>query len=349
MVAARFKRRHIPPRGPVAQHGRHDTSPEIAMKRWIVVLSLPLVLVAAAASAAGWPQAPVRVIVPGGAGGVTDVRARWIASRLQEQSGRPIVVENHSGAAGNIGMELAARSAPDGRTLVIVHQGTMAVNPHLYAKLSYDPLRDFIPVTRLGHGPLLLVVNTSLPVHTVQDLVSLARKRPVSYGSPGVGTPPHLAAELFKRQAGIDATHVPYRGGGQSATDLIAGHIDFEIEGLSTVMPLVKSGRLRAIAITGTTRNAACPDVPTMREQGLPDYEYAGWVGIALPAGAPEGLVRDVHDAIARVLLSPEARDWFAAAAADATPDTPEAFAGVIRSEYDKFGRVIRDAGIKAE
>jgi tripartite-type tricarboxylate transporter receptor subunit TctC len=225
----------------------------------------------------------------------------------------------------------------------------MVVNPHLYANLPYDPLRDFTPLTRLGHGPLLLVVNPSLPVHSVNELVALARARRLSYGSPGVGTPPHLAVELFKRETGIDATHVPYRGGGQSASDLIAGHLDFEIEGLTVVMPHVKSGRLRAIAITGKSRNAACPDVPTMREQGLPEFEYSGWVGIAVPAGTPAPIVQKAHDAIARVLLSPQARDWFGAVAADPTPETPEEFAAVIRSEYDKFGKIIRDAGIKAD
>ena len=319
------------------------------MNRWIVALSLLLTSIASVATGAGWPDKPVRIIVPGGAGGTADVRARWVAARLQEDVGQPVVVENRSGAAGNIGMEVAAHSAPDGYTLVIIHQGTMAVNPHLYANLPYDPLRDFTPLTRLGRGPLLLVVNPSLPVHSVQDLVALAKTRHLSYGSPGVGTPPHLAAELFKRETGVDATHVPYRGGGQSASDLIGGHLDFEIEGLTVVMPHVKAGRLRAIAITGASRNAACPDVPTMREQGLPQFEYEGWVGIAVPAGTPAPIVQKVHDALARVLVSPQAREWFGAAAADPSPDTPEAFAAVIRSEHDKFGKIIRDAGIKAE
>ncbi|HET9576255.1 MAG TPA: tripartite tricarboxylate transporter substrate binding protein [Usitatibacter sp.] len=319
------------------------------MKRWIVAVSLWVLSLAAAGANGAWPQKPVHIVVPGGTGGVTDVRARWLGAKLQEEIGQPVVIENRAGASGNIGMEVGARSAPDGYTLVIIHQGTMAVNPHLYPNLPYDPLRDFTPLTRLGHGPLMLVVNPALPVHSVQELVKLARTRHLNYGSPGVGTPPHLAVEIFKRESGIEATHIPYRGGGQSASDLIAGNVDFEIEGLTVVMPHVKAGRLRAIAITGTSRNAACPDVPTMREQGLADYEYSGWVGIAVPAATPAPIVQKVHDAIAKVLESPAARDWFGAAAADPTPDTPQAFAAVIRSEYDRFGRVIRDAGIKAE
>lgn len=322
------------------------------MERRIIAVCLGVLSLAAAAAAtaeAEWPQKPVHIVVPAGTGGVADVRARFIAARLQQEIGQPVVIDNRAGAAGNIGMEVGARSAPDGYTLVIIHQGTMAVNPHLYPKLPYDPLRDFTPLTRLGHGPLMLVVNPALPVHSVQDLVKLARTRHLNYGSPGVGTPPHLAVELFKHESGIEATHVPYRGGGQSASDLIAGHVDFEIEGLTAVMPHVKAGRLRAIAITGASRNPAWPDVPTMREQGLPDYEYSGWVGIAVPAATPAPIVKKLHEALARVLESAAAREWFGAAAADPTPDTTQAFAAVIRAEHDKFGRIIRDAGIKAE
>ena len=319
------------------------------MNRWMTAIALALLSMTSAAAEVAWPQKPVRFLVPGGPGGVADVRARWVAARLQEEIGQAVVVENHSGAGGNIGTEMGAHSAPDGYTLTIIHQGTMAVNPHLYAHIDYDPLRDFAPLTRLGHGPLLLVVNPSLPVHSVKDLVSLAKTRHLTYGSPGVGTPPHLAVEIFKREARIDVTHIPYRGGGQSASDLIAGHLDFEIEGLTTVLPHVKAGRLRAIAITSTARNPSCPDVPTMREQGLPDFEYIGWVGIALPAGTPAAIVKKAHDAIAHVLDSRQAHEWFATAAADSTPDTPEAFAAVIRSDYDRFGKIIRDANLKAD
>lgn len=298
-----------------------------------------------------WPSKPVHILVPGGAGGVTDIRARWLAARLSPVIGQPVLVENKPGAAGLIGMEAGARSAPDGYTLVIVHQGTMAVNLHLYAKIPYDPARDFIPVTRLGVGSLVLVVNPGLPVKNVNELVALAREREgkLSFGSPGVGTPPHLAGELFKREAGVKAIHVPYKGGGAAASDLLGGHIDYSIEGLSVMLPHIQAGRVRALAVTGPTRVPSLPGVPTMREAGLADYVYEGWVGIVLPAGTPRAIVAKAYEAIAQVLATQEARDWFGAAGADVGAETPEAFGAFMRAEDLKWGKVVRDAGIKVE
>jgi tripartite-type tricarboxylate transporter receptor subunit TctC len=318
------------------------------MKHTFIAIALQLAATVASADNI-WPAKPVHILVPGTPGGVTDVRARWLGERLAREIGQPVIVEDRPGAAGNIGMAIGARSAPDGYTLVIIHQGTMAVNPHLYPEPGYDPLRDFQPLTRLGHGPLMLVVNPALGVSSVKDLIELSKKRALSYGSPGVGTPPHLAGELFKRKTGIQATHVPYKGGGPEISDLIGGHIDYCIEGVTLTGPQVKAGHLRAIAVTSGERVAAFPGVPTMREEGVADYEYRGWVGIALPAATPKPIVDKVHDAIAKVLRTQEARDWFALSAADATPDSPQGFANFIRAEYDKWGRVIRDAHITAE
>ena len=318
------------------------------MKRILIAVALQMASTLCAAQPA-WPEKPVHIVVPGGTGGVTDLRARWVAERLAREIGQPVIVENHPGASGNIGTAFAARSAPDGYTLVIVHQGTMAVNPHLYSHPGYDPLRDFQPLTRLGFGPLMLVANPKRGVNSVADLVQLARSVRLNYGSPGAGTPPHLAGELFKRVAGIDATHVPYKGGGHEITDLLGGHIDFAIEGVTLVGPHVAAGRLRALAVTGKQRIAAFPEVPTMSEAGLADYEYTGWVGIAAPAATPKAILQKAHDAIARVLSTPEARDWFASFGADPTPDSQEAFASVIRVEYEKWGRVIREAHITSQ
>ena len=318
------------------------------MKTLLAMLALASAL-ASHAAAAPWPAKPVRIIVPGGPGGVVDLRARWLADRLTASLGQPFIVENKPGGGGNLGTEVGARSPADGYTLVMIHQGTMAVNPHLYANLGYDPLRDLIPLTRIGFGPLMLAVNPSLPVRSVADLVALARKRRLNYGTPGVGTPPHLAVELFLRAEGIEATHVPYKGGGQAVADLIAGITDFEIEGLTVLMPQAKAGRIRAIAITGATRDGASPELPTLREEGVRDYEYSGWVGIALPANTPAPIVARVHEAIAREMRSPAAAEWFAAFAADPTPDTPQQLATIIRGEYERFGELIRSAGIKAE
>jgi tripartite-type tricarboxylate transporter receptor subunit TctC len=321
-------------------------------RRRFIACSLATALAPWEARAQGpWPSKPFRLIVPGGPGGVTDIRARWIASRLSPILGQPVIVENKPGAGGILGMEAAARAEPDGYTMAIVHQGTMAVNPFIYPKLSYDPLRDFIPLTPLGIGSLALVVRPDLEARNVAELVSLARARtaPLAFGSPGLGTPPHLAAELFVREAGIKALHVPYRGGGQAAADLMAGHIDFAVEGLTVTRPLVQSGRLRALATTGLARVASMPDLPTLREAGLPGYLFVGWVGIAVPANVPRPVVAAAHEALAKVLSSQEAIDWFAAVGAETGLQSPEAFASFVREEQARLGRLVREAGIRME
>ena len=298
-----------------------------------------------------WPAKPVHLLVPGGAGGVVDIRARWLADNLAPILGQPVIVDNRAGAGGLIGTEAGARSAPDGYTLVMIHQGTMAANPHMYAKLPYDALRDFAPITRLGLSPLVCAVNASLGVKSLKEFIALARERkaPLTFGSPGIGTPPHIAVELFKREAGIPATHVPYRGGGQSAADLLGGHIDFEIEGITVLLPYIRAEKFVALATTGAGRLAVLPDVPTMIEAGLPGYFYEGWVGIAAPAGTPRAVIDKAYEAIAQVLATPNARKWFADAGADIGAMPPDAFAAFIRADNERLGRVIREAGIKVE
>jgi tripartite-type tricarboxylate transporter receptor subunit TctC len=298
-----------------------------------------------------WPEKPIRIVVPGGVGGVIDVRARWLAERLGPALHQPVIVDNKPGAGGNIGTELAARSAPDGYTLVIVHQGTMTMNPHLYARTGYDPFTDFIPITRLGVGPLVLAVNPAVPAHTVSELVSLAKAQPgrLSFGSPGVGTPPHIAGELFKRMAGIDITHVAYRSGGQEESDLIAGHISMSIEGTNVQLPWIRSGKLRALAVTTAHRSPALPGVPTMAEAGVPGYNFQGWVGIAAPARTPAPVVDRLYREISVILASQEAREWFSEYGLEPGAESPTDFAELVRDEYVKWGKTIRDAGIKAE
>ena len=305
----------------------------------------------AAAEQAPWPTKPVHILVPGGAGGVIDIRARWLAQRLAPLLGQGVIVENKPGAGGNLGMEIGARSAPDGYTLIIVHQGVMTVNPHLYSRLGYDPLADFAPITQLGTGPLLLAVYPDVRANTVVELVQLAKAKPgqLNFGSPGIGTPPHLAGELFKTTAGIDTVHVPYKGGGQAVSDLIAGHISYSIEGLTVQLPQVKAGRLRALAVTGPQRVASLPDVPTMAEAGLAGAEFQGWVGIAVPAATPKTIVARLYRDISAILATPEARAWFAEVGADARADAPDVFAAAIRAEHAKWGKLIREAGIKVE
>ena len=300
----------------------------------------------------GWPERTVKILVPGAAGGVTDVRARWVAARLAPLLGQPVVVENRPGAGGLVGMEAAAHSAPDGYTLVVVHQGVIAVNPFIYAKLPYEPLRDFVPVARLGQSPLVLSASPSLGVGTLAEFLALARSRatPLTFASPGLGTPPHLAVELFKREARIEALHVPYqRGGAQAASDLIGGHVDFTMEGLSVMLPHVRAGRVRALATTGTQRVASLAQVPTVHEAAVHGYSYYGWVGLMAPAATPPGIVARAHGAVASVLATPEAQEWFGAVGADVGPQSPEDFGAFMRAEIDKLGPVIRQAGVRAE
>ena len=304
------------------------------------------------AQAPQWPAKPLRIIVPAGPGSVTDLRARWLAPRLAATLAQSVTVENKAGAGGNIGTEMGARSAPDGYTLVIIHQGTMAVNPHLYARVGYEPLLDFIPLTRIGGAAaLVLAVAFDNPAKDVSALMRMARENPggLSFGSSGIGTPPHMAGELFKRLAGIDVIHVPYKGGGQAANDLIAGHVNWIFDGSTVQLPLIKAGRTRALAVTGSTRMVGLPDVPTLAEAGVPGYEFTSWTGIALPAGTPPAIVARLHAEISKILGSAEARDYFSGLALSAGADSLDAFAAQIRAEHAKWGEIVRQTGMKAE
>ena len=317
-------------------------------RAWLAAMALvPMARLAAAEAA--WPSKPIHMIT-GGAGSVADIRARWLGERLAPVLGQAFVVENQGAAGGNVGAAQGAHSAPDGYVLTIVHQGTLAINPHLYPKLGFDPLADFAPITPFGIGQLLLTVHPDVPARSVAELVRLAKSKPgrLNYGSPGIGTPPHLACELFKRSAGIDAVHVPYKGGGALLTDLLGGQITWSMDGLTTQLPHVKAGRLRALAVSGPKRIAALPDLPTIGET-VAGYEFVGWTGIAAPAGTPRPVINRFNAEIARIGATDEARDWFASFGAEPGIATPEAFAAFIRAEHAKWGAVIRDAGIRLE
>jgi len=325
------------------------------MNRIMVLVACALIAsgprLSVASESASWPAKPIHIIVPGGVGGVTDIRARWLADHLAPRLGQNIIVENRPGAGGNIGAELGARSAPDGYTLIIIHQGTMVFNPYLYTHLGYDPIADFAPITRIGEGPLLLAVHPDVPATTVAELVRLARAKPrqLSFGSPGIGTPPHFAGELFKHMTGIDTVHVPYQGGGKEVSDLLGGHITYSIEGLNLQVPFVKAGRLRALAVTGPRRVASLPDVPTMAEAGVPGYEFQGWVGIAAPAATPKPIIAKLYKEISAIYATAEAQEWFAEYGATPGGDPPDMFAASIRAEHTKWGPIIRQLGIRVE
>jgi len=325
-------------------------------RRRLLALTSALSVVAAPLSAArpqapSWPSKPIRIIAPSGPGSVTDIRARWLADRLAPVLGQPIVVENRAGAGGNLGTVAGARSTPDGYTLVIIHIGTMAINPHIYANPGYDPLTDLTPITRLGVGPQVLVVHKSVPANSVMELVALAKAKPgeLSFNSPGIGTPGHLASSLLMHLTGIRATHVPYKSGGQAVIDLAAGHVTWSIEGLTILKPFIQDGRLRPLAVTTAKRAKSMPEVPTMAEAGIAGYDFTAWAGIGAPAGTPAPIISRIYGEIAKILAMPDARDWFESFGADPGGETPEALAALVRAEHAKLGEVIRAIGITAE
>jgi tripartite-type tricarboxylate transporter receptor subunit TctC len=304
-----------------------------------------------AAKAQEYPAGQLRIIAPGPPGSPRDLRARWVAERLGPALDRTVIVDNRAGAGGNIGMEAAARSAPDGRTLVLVDIGTMAQNPHVYERPGYDALTDFTPVIALMEASLLLVVPSGATASTVEDLVREARAKPgkLSYGSSGIGTPPHLAAELFTRTAGIEVLHVPYKGAPPAIQDLVSGRLDFVIDSAAVLRPLVAAGKLRALAVSGDKRFEGLPNVPTMAESGLAGATYGVWMGVAVPARTSPALVDRLNREIAHVLGTETAREWFRNQGATVTGGSSAEFERRIVADYEKWRDVIRAAGIKAQ
>jgi tripartite-type tricarboxylate transporter receptor subunit TctC len=303
------------------------------------------------AAAQRYPAQPVRLIAPAPPGSPVDIRARWVAERLSPVLGQPVVVENRAGAGGNLGAETAAKSRPDGHTLVVVHQGIVAVNPHLYARTGFDPLKDFAPIARLVDTVLILGVPNDSPLHSVGDLVRAAKDNPgrLNFGSAGVGTPPHMATELFKRLARVDIVHVPYKGATPALTDLLGGRLAFSIDSPTLFMPQAKAGKLRLLAVTGRKRLPILPDTPTLAESGLPGYQYGAWIGVLAPAGTPGPVVQRLNAELVKAVRSPEGRAWVESQGGIAVGDSPEEFAAYIREEHARWGELIREAGIRAE
>ena len=318
---------------------------------WTMLLALIGIAQTTPAEAQEYPSGPIRIIAPGPPGSPRDIRARWVAEQLSSALNQPVIVENRPGAGGNIGMAVAAKSAPDGRTLLIVDLGTLAQNPHLYDRTGYDALADFVPVVRLVDSPLMLAVHADLPARSVGDLVRHAREKPgqLSFGSSGIGTPPHLAGELFRRMANIDVVHVPYKGASPALMDLVAGRIAYTIDNLALQLPQVSAGKIRALAITGAKRVDVTPDVPTLAEAGLPGYEYTAWMGLAVPAGTPKAIVARLNAELVRALREPGAQAWFRSQGGEVIADSPEVFAQTVRSDHARWGQIIQEARIKAE
>ena len=316
-----------------------------------VLVLIALVLGATAANAQPFPSKPVRIINPFAPGGATDIIARQMAQKLTEEWGQAVVVENRAGASGAIGVEMVAKSPPDGYTLLIATQTTHAANPSLYAKLPYDAAKDFAPLTLAGSTPLALMVRPSLPVSSVKELIDFARRNPAKlvYASGGNGTSQHLTAELMKSMSSTYMLHIPYRGAGPAMTDLLGGQVDLMFDNLPTALPHMKAGKLRGLAVTSASRSSLAPELPTMAESGLPGFELSTWFAFFAPAGTPRTIVDKIAGDMRRVLTQPDMQQRLAAIGVDVKASSPDELAAFQRAELAKWGKIIKDSGAKVD
>ncbi|HYF57397.1 MAG TPA: tripartite tricarboxylate transporter substrate binding protein [Burkholderiaceae bacterium] len=306
----------------------------------------------AAAQPAAWPSKPIRMVIPFPAGGATDVLGRVVAQRLSTALGQQVIVENRPGAGGSIGADTVAKAPPDGHVILMSTSSTHSIGPALNPKMPYDAQKDFVPVAHVATAPNVLVVGSNFPASDARQMVALLKSNPGRYnfGSSGIGTIPHLSAELFKWQGGnLFAVHIPYRGTGLVIPDLIAGQIAFLMDSVVTAAPHVRDGKLKALAVTGTRRSGAMPEVATFAEQGVPGMDAATWFGLFVPAGTPAAIVQRLNEESNAMLRSPDVVDRLAKLGADPAGGSPEAFARVVRGDYEKWAAVIRRAGIKPE
>src|SRR5438552_808149 len=305
---------------------------------------------AAAQTTDAWPSRPIRFILPFPPGGGTDILGRIIAERLTASLGQPVVTENRGGAGGNVGAEAAARSAPDGYTIALVAP-SLAISPSLYSKLNYDAVRDFAPVSLVATVPNVIVTHPSVSANTLAEFIQLAKTRPggMNFGSGGSGTSNHLAGELFNIVAGVKLVHVPYKGVNLAMNDVLSGQIHLVVIGVPAVAPHIKAGELRALALVEPQRAAALPEVPTVAEAGLPNFEVTTWYGILAPAGTPRAIVTRLNAELVKIMHAPDLNERLAAMATDPATSTPEEFADYIKREIAKWGEVVRQAGLKAD
>ena len=310
-----------------------------------------LLLAPSLAAAQGWPTKPVHILVSSGAGGTADILARMIGERLAPMLGQPVIVENRPGAGGHLGAGLVARAQPDGYTLLMSGSPTHSVGPHLFKRLSYEPMRDVPPVAIVAIAPNLLVTKVSLPVKSLADLVALAREKPgqLTYSSAGNGTSGHLAAELLKSTAKLDMRHVPYKSGPEAVTGVLSGDVDFIFFTVPAVLPQVEAGKLRALAITSAARSALVPDVPTVAEAGYPGFEVLGWYALFAPRETPKPVVAKLSADIEKIVGSPDIRDKMLQLGAEPRYLSPEQVAAFVAVESPKWGQLIRESGASAD
>lgn len=307
----------------------------------------------AAAAAQTWPTKPIHVISPFSAGSTVDLHARLMATPLSEILGQPVVVENKAGAGGAIGLDAVAKAPPDGYVIGIGTTGPMTINPFLIGStVPYDPMKDFAPITQYGIGPNVIVVNASVPAKSLAELLALAKAKPgsISYASSsGIGSTAHLAGELLGSVAGVELVHIPYKGNAEGVTALLANQVQMAISGLPPMIAHIQSGRLRALAVTGPARMAQLPDVPTVKELGMPEIDVTAWYGFVAPAGTPPEIVQKLADAIAKTVARPEVRDRFLATGTEPQVTSPHLFADLIASDGKRWSAVIRKANVRAQ
>ncbi len=301
--------------------------------------------------AQAYPGKPIRIIVPYSAGGGTDIVARAVGQKLSEAWGQPVIVDNRAGAGGMIGAEAVARAPADGYTLLMATPPEVAVNHHLYSKVSYNPERDFAPITLVAVTPLVIVVHPGVPARNIQELVALAKARPgtLGYATPGTGSTQHLSAEMLMSAAGIQLVHIPYKGAGQSIPDVVGGQVPLGIYGLLTISQQAKAGRMRVLAVTTLKRSSAAPDLPTLAESGFPGFDTSLWFGLVAPAATPKDLIGRVHAEVLRVLKKPDVVERIASQGADIVGNSPAEFGAFIASESAKYARIIKQAGVKLD
>ena len=317
-----------------------------------LVLALGLAPFATPAHAAqSYPERPIRFVVPFAPGGSTDTLARSIGIKLSESLGQQMVVDNRSGGNGNIGMQIVADAPPDGYTIVLGYIANLAIGPHLYSKLPFDPVKSFAPITLLAESPNILVAHPSLPVKNVKELIAYAKAHPgkLNFGSASVASVGHLTGVMLNQMAGIDMLHVPYKGSGQAVIDVVGGQIQLMFSGMSSVMPHVKAGRLKPLAVTGAKRSPAVPEVPTIAESGFPGFSATAWYGVLAPAKTPKPIVNRLHDDIVKALAQPDVKQRLESVGFELAGSTPEQFGAYIKTEITKWEKVVKASGAKPD
>jgi tripartite-type tricarboxylate transporter receptor subunit TctC len=312
---------------------------------------IALVLGSSAVLAQGYPTKPIRIVVPFSAGGGTDLIARAVGQKMSEHWRQPVVVENRVGAGGVIGADAVAKAAPDGYTLLMCSPQEVAVNHHVYAKVPYDPERDFAPISLITVTPLVVAATPGLPVKNIRDLIALAKAKPgtLGFATPGTASTQHLTGEMLMAAAGIKLVHIPYKGAGQSIPDVIGGQVPLGVYGILTISPQAKAGKLRMLAVTTPRRSPIAPEVPTLAESGFPGFHTSLWFGLLAPAATPRPVVEALHAEVVRILKLPDVAERIAAQGGEIVGNTPAEFAAFIAAESAKYAKIIREAGIRSE